>query len=87
MTREEALAGVKGYLTYGGVEEIVAALDPEPCEYEELDFVQPHKKIPVNLVLSKEEQATCKNCINAKECVMYEPNMKRCGKYTTENEE
>lgn len=32
------------------------------------------------------EIATCKNCIYAKECVMYEPSMKRCKDYKAESE-
>lgn len=34
--------------------------------------------------MTREE--TCKGCINAKECVMYEPNMKRCKEYKAETE-
>ena len=62
MNREEALVKVRGYLTdllpiedYDEVEEIMTALKQEPCEDdEELDFVQPHKKIKVNLVVNSD---------------------------------
>lgn len=35
--------------------------------------------------MTREE--TCKGCINAKECVMYEPNMKRCKEYKEDPKE
>ena len=35
--------------------------------------------------MTREE--TCKNCISAKECVMYDPNMKRCKEYKEDPKE
>lgn len=57
MTREDAERKIRSvftnYFQFAGnreADEVIEALRQEPCEYEELDFVQPHKKIPVNLV-------------------------------------
>lgn len=36
---------------------------------------------------AESKEKTCKNCINAKECVMYDPNMKRCKEYKTDPKE
>ena len=36
---------------------------------------------------AESKEKTCKNCINAKECVMYEPNMKRCNEYKADPKE
>lgn len=33
------------------------------------------------------EQTTCKNCIYANICIMYEPNMKRCLDYKRKDDE
>ena len=57
MTREEAIQ----YLIDTGISpehtmEIIEAIEQEPCE--ELDFVQPHKKISVNLEVCKMREAT-----------------------------
>lgn len=36
---------------------------------------------------AESKEKTCKNCINAKECVMYDPNMKRCREYKADPKE
>ena len=60
MTRKEALEILDTIPTIGdqvdALEMAIKALEQEPCE--ELDFVQPHKKIPVNLEVCKMREAT-----------------------------
>lgn len=68
MTREEAIdfgriwlemnEDAKDSRTYEFFEVVIKVLEQEPCD--ELDFVQPHKKIPVNLEICKMREATQK---------------------------
>jgi hypothetical protein len=45
--------------------EMMPSAQPEPPEPEELDFVQPHKKIGVQLEIGRAEIIRCKDCKNS----------------------
>lgn len=53
MTKDEAIdyiiPAIKNYWNDKICDNIIKALAQEPCKDAELEFVQPHKKIPVNL--------------------------------------
>ena len=41
---------------------VLPSTQPEPLEPEELDFVQPHKKVGVRLEIGQPEIIRCKDC-------------------------